>query len=182
LHAAYGVTDFYDAQEAPTPREPSGNGAGLPPRPPRRSVPSGGALYPLEIYPAVRNVDGLASGLYHYDPLKHALEVIREEDLDDRLRALLVRRPELPDSAGSCGVVVFIAGIFWRTRFKYAVRGYRLALLEAGHVAQNMLLVAEALGLSAYPNVAFWDRQVDGFLGLDGVNESVFYSVLAGSR
>lgn len=181
LHAAYGVTDYYGAVDASTPREPSGNGGGLPPRPPRRSVPSGGALYPLEIYPAVRNVEDLVPGLYHYDPLKHAIEVIAERELDETLRNLLVRRPELPDSAGTCGVVIFVAGIFWRTRFKYQARGYRLTLLEAGHVAQNLLLVAEALGLSAFPNVAFWDRQVDSFLGLDGVNESVLYSVLAGS-
>jgi SagB-type dehydrogenase family enzyme len=180
LHAAYGVTEGPEL-----PGDSSGSVAWeegpYVVRPVARSVPSAGALYPLEIYPAVRNVEGLASGLYHYDPLEQALEVIREQDLDDLLRRILLRRPELPDSAGSCGVIFFVTGVFWRTRFKYWLRGYRFALLEAGHLAQNLLLICEALGLGAFPNGGYWDRKVDAFLGVDGVNESVVYSVLAGS-
>ena len=71
--------------------------------------------------------------------------------------------------------------IFGRTRFKYGLRGYRFALLEAGHVAQNLLLAATALGLAAVPLGAFFDRRADVFLRLDGVNESTLYTIAVGS-
>jgi SagB-type dehydrogenase family enzyme len=70
--------------------------------------------------------------------------------------------------------------MFWRTRFKYGLRGYRFALLEAGHVVQNVLLACTALGLAAVPVGGFYDRPVDALLGADGVNESVVYAVSLG--
>ena len=60
------------------------------------------------------------------------------------------------------------------------MRGYRFALLEAGHVVQNLLLTATALGLGAVPLGGYYDRLTDEFLGLDGVNESTLYTVAVG--
>jgi SagB-type dehydrogenase family enzyme len=165
LHATYGTTQ-------------EGAAGGLHPI---RSVPSAGGLYPLEIYPVLRNVEGLAPGLYHYDPLRHLLEVLREQETTEPLGEMMIRLPEIPDVAATCAFVIFVVGIFWRTRFKYALRGYRWVLIEAGHVGQNAVLAAEMLGLSAVPYGGLWDRRVDAFLGLDGVNESVVYSLAAGS-
>ncbi|MEI2703228.1 MAG: SagB family peptide dehydrogenase [Baekduia sp.] len=166
LHAGYGVTARPD-ESAPHPN--------------RRSVPSGGGLYPLEIFIAARNVDGLEQGLYHYDPHRAQLEDMRHEDVSRALRELLIELPQLPDMSATCGAIVFIAGAFWRTRFKYGLRGYRWALIEAGHVGQNMLLSSGAVGLNAFPFGGFWDGRVDQYLGLDGVNESIVYSVILGS-
>jgi SagB-type dehydrogenase family enzyme len=45
-------------------------------------------------------------------------------------------------------------------------RGWRYALLEAGHVAENVLLQAAALGLACVPVGAFEDREVSDVLGL----------------
>jgi SagB-type dehydrogenase family enzyme len=168
LHAGYGVTG------AP----PGANGAG----PRLRSVPSGGALYPLELYPVLRNVDGAAPGVYHYDPLLHRLEALAQRDPTDSLGETIIRLPGLPDLASSCAFAIFVVGVFWRTRFKYGQRGYRWVLIEAGHVGQNLMLAAEALGLGAVPYGGVWDRRVDELLGADGVNESVVYSLLGGSR
>jgi SagB-type dehydrogenase domain len=149
--------------------------------PPYRSVPSAGALYPLEIYPVVRNVDGLSPGVYHYDPLRQLLEVHREGETTEHLAEIMFRLPNLPDVARTCSVVLFMVGVFWRTRFKYGLRGYRWVLLEAGHVGQNILLAAEMMELSAVPYGGIWDRRVDDFLDVDGVNESVVYSLAVGS-
>ncbi len=168
LHAAYGVTGA-----------PPGEGESAPQL---RSVPSGGALYPLEIYPVIRHGIGIAPGLYHYDPLLHRLEVLSESEPTSSLQETIIRLADLPDLASTCGVAFFVAGIFWRTRFKYGQRGYRWVLIEAGHLGQNLVLAAEALGLSAVPYGGVWDRKVDALLGLDGVNESVVYTLLAGSR
>jgi SagB-type dehydrogenase family enzyme len=164
LYAAYGATRQAAGADLPTPR----------------SVPSGGALYPLEIYPVVRNVEGLTPGLYHYDPFRHLLEVGREEEIEQALDRMIIPLPAIPRVASSCGVVLFVAAVFWRTRFKYGLRGYRWALIEAGHLGQNFVLAAEALGVAAVPYGGFLDRRVDEYLGLDGVNESAIYSLVAG--
>jgi SagB-type dehydrogenase family enzyme len=164
LHAAYGVTGHSNLEGQRF-----------------RTVPSGGGLYPLEIYPVVRNVEGVEPGLYHYDPLRHVLEQIRAEEVDERLRDVLFVPSWLPDIGGTCGVALFMLGVFWRTRFKYALRGFRFTLIEAGHVGQNVLLTAGTLGLAGFSNGGYWDHRVDDYLGADGVNESVVYSVILGT-
>src|SRR5207249_928322 len=143
---------------------------------PLRAVPSAGALYPLELYAAALQVDDLSPGLYHFDPLAPGLEAMRSGLTTEELAAVST----YPEIASSCAVLVLVAAIFGRTRFKYGLRGYRFALLEAGHVAQNLVLAATALGLAAVPLGAFYDRRADGFLGLDGVNESTLYMIALG--
>jgi SagB-type dehydrogenase family enzyme len=141
-----------------------------------RAVPSGGALYPLELYAAVLRVSELEPGLYHYDPLSPGLEVVRSRLPEEELEAVST----YPGIVSSCAVLILVAAIFGRTRFKYGLRGYRFALLEAGHVAQNVVLAAAALGLAAVPLGAFYDRRTDALLGLDGVNESTLYTIALG--
>lgn len=159
LHAAYGVT---------------GELAGTPQL--LRTAPSGGALYPLELYVLPRRVAGLEAFLYHYDPFRHVLECLAP----------------LPPADGSdlspygdlldrCAAVIAITAMFWRSRFKYGHRAYRFTLLEAGHVAQNALLAAAALGLAAVPLGGFYDRTVDALLGVDGLHEAALYLVPIGS-
>jgi SagB-type dehydrogenase family enzyme len=70
--------------------------------------------------------------------------------------------------------------VFWRSRFKYGLRGYRFVLLEAGHAAQNALLAAAALALAAVPLGGFYDRRVDELIEADGVDESALYLVCVG--
>ena len=164
LHTAYGVTHASLGEV----------GEGLP----LRTVPSGGALYPLDIYVIALRVEGLARDLYHYDPLRHALELLHRESLVGRLRGLSVY-PELVEPAGA---IVLVAAMFWRSRFKYGLRGYRFALLEAGHLGQNLLLAAAAFDLAAVPVGGFYDGRVDDLLQIDGVNESVVYGFSIGHR
>lgn len=163
LHAGYGVTGMFPAP---------GDGPALP----LRAVPSGGALYPLELYAAVLQVGEVAPGLYHFDPLSPKLELVRTGVTAEDLGAL----SSYADVVSSCAVLVLVAAIFGRTRFKYGLRGYRFALLEAGHVAQNVILAATALGIASVPLGAFYDRRADAFLGLDGVNESTLYALALG--
>jgi SagB-type dehydrogenase family enzyme len=161
LHAGYGVT------QAATADDPQ----------PLRAVPSGGALYPLEVYAVLARVDGTEPGLYHFDPLRRVLEA--------RSRSLspveaLKHASIYPEIVEGCAGTLLVTGVFWRSRFKYGLRGYRFVLLEAGHLAQNVLLVCAALGLAAVPLGGFYDRLVDELLGADGVNESVLYAVCIG--
>jgi SagB-type dehydrogenase family enzyme len=141
-----------------------------------RTVPSGGALYPLELYVFAWRVESLRRGLYHFDPLREVLERVRA---GDERRAVLARTV-YPEPVGECAVLLAVTAVFWRTRFKYGLRGYRFALMEAGHVVQNVLLAATALGLGAVPLSGFYDRAMDELLDLDGVHESMIYAVAVG--
>ncbi len=140
----------------------------------RRTIPSGGALYPLELYVFANRVDGIPAGIYHFDPFDRCVELLAAEP--SRLAGALVD-PVL----ASAPVLLALTGVFWRSRFKYGQRGYRFALLEAGHAMQNALLTAAALELAALPIGGYYDSAVDGLLGVNGVDESTVYLLAVGA-
>lgn len=156
LHAAYGVTR--DNQGTSFPR-------------PFRTVPSGGALYPLELYVHTAYVDGLAAGLYHFNPTDDSLRLLQSGDSARQIGQALVQ----PNLATETSLFVFMTAIFERSIFKYGDRGYRFILIEAGHVAQNLNLAATALGLGCVNIGGFFDREIDRLLGIDGVTHSTVY-------
>ena len=139
-----------------------------------RSVPSGGALYPLELYFYHSGfVEGLPPGIFHYSPEDNALHQVSSGNCDDQLsRALVEFQRDLPSKLS---VTIFITALFNRSVFKYRDKGYRFTLLEAGHVAQNINLGATALGLGVINLGGFHDRLIDDMLGLDGLNHSILY-------
>ena len=143
----------------------------------RRPVPSGGALYPLELYVVALAVDSLEAASYHYDPFRHRLERIGPGLRADVGAALV--ESALADNAAA---LVVVTAMFWRSRFKYGLRGYRFALLEAGHAVQNTVLAATALRVPALPLGGFYDRRADNLVGADGLDEATVYAVLLGGR
>lgn len=145
---------------------------------PFRVVPSGGAMYPLEIFFYSASIDGLEAGVYHYNPVEAAVRRVRDGDSSDLLNGMVVQH-ELVSNAS---LLIFITAVFERSTFKYGDRGYRFALLEAGHVAQNINLVANGLGLSCVNIGGFFDRRVDEFLDLDGLTHSTIYMIALGGR
>ena len=141
------------------------------PTPRRRSerFRPGGALYPLELYVACTRVDETEQALYHYDPLRHGLERLR-----DTSPAALAELSPYGDLLVTSAAVVLVTGVFWRSRFKYGDRAYRFTLLEAGHVGQNLVLAATTLGLGAVPIGGLRPAR-DAFLGIDGLHEASLY-------
>lgn len=144
---------------------------------PFRMVPSGGALYPVELFLHVREVAELDPGLYYYNPLEHRLARLMQKDLTESLSACLVQ-PALPEDTA---IQFFHVGIFDRTVFKYSDRGYRFALLEAGHQAQNLALTATALNYGCVNVGGYRDRDLDELLGFDGLQRSVIYLTCLGT-
>ncbi|HMF60338.1 MAG TPA: SagB family peptide dehydrogenase [Vicinamibacterales bacterium] len=161
LHFSYGITR--DNTDTGFPR-------------PFRAVPSGGALYPLNVYVYAARVRGADPGLYHFDPEARNLDVLWQRDDLGTIARFLFQ----PDLAATAAAVLFVSATFLRSTFKYSDRGYRFALIEAGHLGQNALLSAEAQGLAAAPIGGYLDRDVDRYLHLDGLNESVIYMLLLG--
>lgn len=143
---------------------------------PRRPVPSGGALYPLELYLLADIRDQGKRGVYHYNVTRHALEEIRDEVDPETLRRL--GQPE--ELLRQAPVTMLIMGLFWRSRYKYGARGYRFTLIEAGQVIQQSLLAAKSLGLSAVPFAGIFDDAVEDLCEVDGVDESFINAVLFG--
>jgi SagB-type dehydrogenase family enzyme len=121
-----------------------------------RTAPSAGALYPLEVYVAT------ADGVYHYLPEGHRAEVISRADL----RGALAHDAVDQSFVAEAPAVFVITAVFARTSVKYGERAQRYVTLEAGHVAQNILLEATALGLAGVPVGAFSDAGVRETLGL----------------
>lgn len=143
-----------------------------------RGSPSAGGLYPIDCFVAVADVEGIPSGFYGFHPFRGCLIPLR---IDRPVRAWLEEVVAYRITARTCAAVVFVAAAFDRVRIKYGQRGYRFALLEAGHLAQSMLLVAAAEGVGACPLGGYFDDEVDRTLGLNGVDASVIYSVALGS-
>ncbi len=122
----------------------------------RRTAPSAGALYPLEVYFVKKD------GVFQYDPLRHQL---RQLSRDDR-RLPLAMAPGGQPSQSNAPVDVVITGVPERLRGKYHERAERYMYLEAGHVAQNLLLQAVSLGLGGVPQGSFDDHTVARVMGL----------------
>ena len=141
-----------------------------------RFVPSGGGLFPLEIYLYTSCLEGQPPGLYHYHPLKNHLCLIKE----GHHRSSLAETAVQAEVIQTASVIMFLTAIFQRSVFKYGDRGYRFILMETGHVAQNIDLVAEALEMGCVNIGGFFDREVDSFLGLDGVTHSTLYMLALG--
>lgn len=125
-----------------------------------RTAPSAGALYPLEVYVAAGNVDGLKAGIYRYRPQGHELEMVAVGDVRADLCAAAVNQECVEDGAA---VLVF-AGVYERTTGKYGERGVRYVHMEVGHAAQNVYLQAVSLGLGTVVVGAFDDDEVEGLL------------------
>ncbi|MEX2568118.1 MAG: SagB family peptide dehydrogenase [Cyclobacteriaceae bacterium] len=143
-------------------------------RRPFRTVPSGGALYPLELYFYTNErVESLKAGLYHYSPVENSIQFIREGNFDEEIANTLVGFQT--HLAYDTSLILFITAAFNRSTFKYKEKGYRFALFEAGHVAQNINLAATALELGIINIGGYHDRLVDRFLKIDGLNHATVY-------
>lgn len=157
------------------------DGVGASPVKTFRTYPSAGSLYPIELYPLVLRSEDLPRGVCYYNVRSHAIRVLDERDgpfHDQIADAFLGEAVDVTDAS----LVVVMTATFPRIRAKYGPRGYRLALLEAGHVAQNLQLVAEVLGLASVPVGGFVDGHLENLLGVDGVTEAAVYAMVVGSR
>jgi SagB-type dehydrogenase family enzyme len=121
-----------------------------------RAAPSAGALYPVELFLVVGNSD-LEQGVYRYDCAKHALGLVKGGDYRNHLREASLDQ----ECVGNGALDFVITGVFDRTTIKYGERGgQRYVPMEAGHIAENIYLMAEALGLGTVSVGAFQDDRV----------------------
>lgn len=151
---------------------------------PMRACPSGGALYPLELYVVpLRPLSMLETGLYHFNVRDNSLEQLNSENIFEPLYDVtMANQPaNLQHVLGEGSLAIIFTAVFSRTLGKYGNRGYRYVLLEAGHAMQNLLLATLACGYKVFESAAFDDDLLSDLLGIHGVEEApLYYAVIGG--
>lgn len=143
----------------------------------KRTYPSAGARYPLEVYPFVFNVEKINNAVYHYHLKTHSLELILKRPFYRQT----MRQFNQAWTRKSATLVV-ITAMFDRTEGKYKDRGYRHILTEYGHMAQNFYLMSTALHLGCCSIGGFIDDGLNELLDIDGIDEGVVGVIAVGNR
>lgn len=158
LQATWGVQGYFDA--------------GVLGKVPYKTSPSGGARHPGEVYLMALRVQGLESGIYHYQAEDHCLARLPARATPIIASQYCANQPYF----GKAAALFIMTAVFARTMWKYGrARAYRVVLLETGHLCQTFCLTATRLGLAPFSTAALKDSLIEKDLGLDGISESVLY-------
>ncbi len=141
-----------------------------------RACPSAGALYPVETYIVIHNVEDIDPGIYHYNVKNHELEQLKKGDFRNQTAQAALDQ----DMAYTASVVFVWTAVFQRSKWKYKQRAYRYVYLDAGHIAQSLALAAVSLDLGTCQIAALYDDEVNSLLEIDGEEESVLYMSVVG--
>ncbi|MGE6375855.1 SagB family peptide dehydrogenase [Peribacillus muralis] len=168
LWYAYGLTQISQAQRASDPDDLMQSF--------RRFPPSGGALYPSELYVYLKTEE-FPDGVYHYDAAHHRLLLLREGNFDSYVNKAIGDRCNV----SACFGVVFVSTMFWKNFYKYNNFSYRLQGLDAGVLIGQLLEVAKRSGMNTKVCFQFVDRAINHLLGISEEEEST-YAMIALSK
>jgi len=149
----------------------------------KRSWPSGGALYPIEVWLLLQHVRGIRRGLYFYNFPYHSLSLIEDfskKEIKKILNSLFPKGLLDIIPLENASIIIFLVGDFVKQRIKYGLRSLRYLLLESGHIAQNFYLIAEKLKLKICAIGGFFDRKVNKFLNINELSKGVIYVLAIG--
>ncbi|MGH7916778.1 MAG: SagB family peptide dehydrogenase, partial [Candidatus Binataceae bacterium] len=141
-----------------------------------RAAASAGALYPIEIYVAAAEVDGLEPGLYHFSPADLKLRGLRRGDW----REFIARASAPGAPVMEARAVLIMSAIFWRSAWKYRARAYRYCFWDTGTILANLTAAARAEGVAAAITTAFEDARLERLLEADGAREGIMCMVALG--
>ena len=139
----------------------------------RRAYPSAGARYPVEAYIFANSVNGLDESVYHVNILDNKLEKVNKYSSDHSLDFIS------GEESNEAPLIVFLSAVFHRSTQKYASRGYRYTILEAGHIMQNLCLVATELNLACRPYGGFIEDAADQFLELPDQETTLYVGLIS---
>ena len=138
-----------------------------------RTVPSGGAMHPFETYLLINRVNGVGPGLYRYLALNHKLLNLRSDgvDMPSRINEAANGQNFIGGSA-----VVFVWTVRpYRTEYRYGEDSLKDILISVGHICQNLYLACESIGVGTSAIVAYNQKLLDSFVGVDGKDEIALY-------
>lgn len=163
LFSGLGITGFYE----------NPNICDLP----IKWTPSGGARNPYEAYVYSLNVDGLNNGIFHYSAYENSLGFIQQQKKLPPPSLLLGNQ----DWANGAAAIVILVANFERTMWKYPdCNAYRVVLIEAGHIGQNILLTATQQELVANPTSALNDQLIESLLKITKLTHSAIFAIALG--
>lgn len=143
-----------------------------------RTVPCGGARHEFETYLIVRNVTGLKPGAYHYLPMDHALEFLHSVDNIDHM---VTESLSGQSWAAKANVIFYWSMVAYRAEWRYGIYAHRIALIDIGHVGENLYLGCTGLGLGTCGIGAFYDPICNQLFELDGQEEYIVYTSPVGT-
>lgn len=146
---------------------------------PFRAVPSGGGLYPVEVWIDARRVAGLDRAVYRYLPREDSLARWADEGASQRLRDALVTSESSTD-LGDAPLLLLLLARPWRSMRKYGARGMRFTMHEVGGIAQNAHLAAVGLGLGSLDFSSFIDDEANEALCVDGLFHLLLHIIVIG--
>jgi SagB-type dehydrogenase family enzyme len=139
-----------------------------------RTVPSGGARHPMDLYLFTARVRGLEPGLYRYLPIEHSLALVRGGDDSKALDEAL-----LGQYWGAAAVFIWTA-VPYRTEWRYGPVSHKIVALDAGHSCQNLYIACEAVSCGTCAIGAYDQEKLDAYLGLDGKESFTIYAAPVG--
>ena len=117
---------------------------------PLKMTPSGGARNPFEAYLIAKNVDGLTPGVYHYSATEHNLGFVSSLP-NEQLSSLVANQDWIDDKNALIVLVAYMERSMWKYEDPNI---YRAIMIEAGHIAQNMMLIATRDNHTLCPSAA----------------------------
>lgn len=136
---------------------------------------------PLQLHVLVHDAAGLASGVYRWNAADSPPRLIREDgEQAARSHAAALDQDVIGEAAS-----VWVLSLPRAALVAYPdgpARGYRRALLDAGHLGERMYLAAEARALAACSVGAFYDDEMARLLGQDPADHWVLHLVALGAR
>lgn len=143
---------------------------------PLKMTPSGGARNPYEAYVYCLNVHGLQKGIYHYSAIDNTLGHHNSIDLPNP--GEIIGHQKWTDGAAA---IVFLVARFERTMWKYPDSGaYRVVLIEAGHIGQNIALTATSHDLVGNPTSAINDSIAERVLKISSLTHAAISAIALG--
>jgi SagB-type dehydrogenase family enzyme len=142
-----------------------------------RTSPSAGALYPIEIYLIVNNVENLEKGLYYFNPIENGLYQLEKKDFTGQINKVTFHQKVFE----KIPVILLFTYIYQRNFWKYKERAFRYALLDNGYILENLSLAAASLDLKANIIGDFIDIDLNMLLKLNSDDEVTIVMAGVGS-
>jgi SagB-type dehydrogenase family enzyme len=135
----------------------------------KRTAPSAREVYPITLFVVVRNVTGIAPGLYEYLPATHALGNMNLNGAGDLLNGAGVQA-----GAQKSPIVFLLSAAYGKGAESMKAGAKDSALIETGHIAQNMYLEAEGQKLGMVVMGGFDAKKVGEAMKLDPAQTVVY--------
>jgi len=144
-----------------------------------RTVPSAGARHAFETYLLINHVSQIQPGLYRFLALDHKLiEINLNPEIANNLASACLGQHFVIE----CAATFIWTAVPSRMTWRYGERGFRYLFLDAGHVCQNLYLIAEALDCGVCAIGAFSDDEMNQILNLNEKDQFAIYLASVGKK